>query len=157
MIIVAANGNISFFYDSVIVHCIYVPRLLYPFISQQTFRLLFKLLRGSVLLTYLQCSVFSVFFNFFFSIWFLNEFLWVSTVQAEKDFPSSYVFLQLLFSLCSPSPFSTEHLLCTYFFQSPQSLWHVLPCHQKLFWYPYLQIPVWCCNHNPRCFTWYSL
>ena len=83
--------------------------------------------------------------------------LWVSTVQAEKDFPSSYVFLQLLFSLCSSSPFSTGYLLCTYVLQSPKSLWHVLSCHPKVFWYIYLQIPVWCCNHKPHCFTWYSL
>ena len=37
----AANGIISFFiYDWVIFHCIYVPHLLYPSISQWTFRLL---------------------------------------------------------------------------------------------------------------------
>ena len=62
----------SLFYDSVAVHCIYVPHL-YPSICQWTFRLLFKLSQGSVLLTYLQCSVFSGFLVVFFSIWFLNE------------------------------------------------------------------------------------
>ena len=35
---VAANGNISFFfYDWVIVHCLYVPYLLYPFLYWWTF------------------------------------------------------------------------------------------------------------------------
>ena len=63
------------FYDSVIVHCMYVPHLLNPFIGQRTFRLLFKLLQGSVLLTYLQCSVFSVFlFIYFFLFGFLMSF-----------------------------------------------------------------------------------
>ena len=38
---VSAGGNISFFfYDWVIVHCIYVPHLLYPFVCWLTFQVL---------------------------------------------------------------------------------------------------------------------
>ena len=75
---VVANVIIFSFYDWVVFHCIYVPRLLYPLICQWTFRLFLLAIVNSVAMNTLGCMSFFFCLFFLYCSGFCHTLTWIS-------------------------------------------------------------------------------